>query len=54
MAGADASYMHFQFDVTKSAGDYGDFTLSLSYADNAPASGGTGDLTPFVSWSKSF
>ena len=54
VAGADASYMHFQFDVTKSAGDYGDFTLSLSYADNAPASGGTGDLTPFVSWSKSF
>ena len=54
VAGADASYMHYQFDVTKSAGDYGDFTLSVSYADNAPASGGTGDVIPFVSWSKSF
>jgi uncharacterized protein (TIGR02001 family) len=54
VAGADASYMHYQVDITKSAGDFGDFTLSGSYADDAPYSGGTGDFMPFVSWSKSF
>jgi len=49
-----ASYAHGQIDVTKSAGDYGDFTLSLSLAEKAPASGATGHVIPIVSWSKSF
>lgn len=54
VAGADASYAHGQIDLTKSAGDYGDFTFSLSVAEKAPYSGATGDVVPIVSWSKSF
>lgn len=51
VAGTDTSYTHFQVDITKSAGDFGDFTFSVSKA---------GDETPdddpivFVSWAKSF
>lgn len=51
--GAEASYVHGQIDITKSAGEFGDFTLSVSLAEET-AAGGTGDVLPFVSWSKSF
>lgn len=46
-------YTHFQADVTKSAGDFGDFTLSASVADDDGA-GVDEDTRVFVSWSKSF
>ncbi len=54
VAGADASYTHAQLDVTKSTDNFGEFTFSVSWAEDAPATGGTGDVLPFVSWSKSF
>jgi len=48
---AGGDYSHAQLDVTKSAGDFGDFTFSLSKAgDNS----GDDGINPFVSWSKSF
>jgi uncharacterized protein (TIGR02001 family) len=51
VAATDTSYMHYQLDVTKSAGDFGDFTMSVSMADEE-----SGDEDPivFVSWAKSF
>ncbi len=51
VAGTNTSYKHLQLDVTKSAGDFGDFTFSVSKADKE-----SGDDKPivFVSWSKSF
>lgn len=54
VAGAKASYTHGQIDLTKSAGDYGDFTLTLSLASKASYSGASGHVIPIVSWSKSF
>jgi uncharacterized protein (TIGR02001 family) len=42
-------YTHYQLDVTKSAGDFGDFTMSLS--DNNVTDS---DPLVFVSWAKSF
>lgn len=50
----NVDYSHVQLDVTKSAGDYGDFTLSLSNIFDQDGSGYDNDLLPFVSWSKSF
>lgn len=50
-------YTHYQVDLTKSAGDFGDVTLSLSdtnISDTDPAAGGDSDPRFFVSWSKSF
>lgn len=43
------SYTHYQLDLGKSAGDFGDFTLSLSANDNSDS-----DPLVFVSWAKSF
>lgn len=48
------SYTHGQVDVTKSAGDFGDFTLSVSLADDDGDLGIDGDALVFVSWAKSF
>lgn len=44
---------HFQLDVTKSAGDLGDFTMSVSYAEDTGDSNEE-DAVFFVSWSKTF
>jgi uncharacterized protein (TIGR02001 family) len=49
--GENIDYMHGQIDVSKSAGDFGDFTFSLSKAEKES---GSDDFLPFVSWSKSF
>ena len=48
-------YSHAQLDVTKSAGDFGDFTLTLSNVFDQDK-GGMLDtsLVPFVSWAKTF
>lgn len=59
VAGTDLSYSHVQLDVTKSAGDFGDFTFSVSKAgDEANIDGATGnpddDIKVFVSWAKTF
>ena len=48
---ADISYNHYQIDVGKSAGDFGDFTLSFSKADKES---GDDDLIVFASWAKTF
>lgn len=47
----EISYSHFQLDIGKSAGDFGDFTFSLSIASDES---GDDDVIPFVSWSKEF
>lgn len=58
VADTDLSYTHYQLDITKSAGDFGDFTFSLSGADeeaNVDSDGNPDDdMKVFVSWSKSF
>jgi uncharacterized protein (TIGR02001 family) len=51
--GGDADYTHGQVDLSKSAGDWGDFTFSVSMADEE-ANGGDDDPKVFVSWAKSF
>jgi len=53
VADADLSYTHYQLDIGKSAGDFGDFTFSVSKADEE-ANGGDDDLKVFVSWAKTF
>jgi len=53
LGGANLDYTHAQIDVTKSAGDFGDFTFSLSKAGKS-ANGGDKDPKVFVSWAKSF
>ena len=47
----DVNYAHGQIDVTKSAGDWGDFTFTLSKAQEES---GDDDAKFVVSWSKSF
>jgi uncharacterized protein (TIGR02001 family) len=47
----DTSYMHYQIDIGKSAGDLGDFTFSFSKAEEES---GDDDWLVFASWSKSF
>lgn len=51
VAGTDTAYTHVQLDVTKSAGDFGDMTFSISKADEE-----SGDEDPivFISWGKTF
>lgn len=49
--GANVDYSHAQINVTKSAGDFGDFTLTVSKAGK---NSGDDKVIPFVSWSKSF
>ena len=49
-AGSDSDYGHFQLDLSK-----GDFTFSISKADEEAAGSGKGDDTKFVvSWGTSF
>jgi uncharacterized protein (TIGR02001 family) len=50
-----ADYSHAQLDVTKSVGDFGDFTFTLSNVFDQDK-GGTSEegLIPVVSWSKTF
>ena len=48
----DGDYAHGQIDLTKSAGDWGDFTLTVSKAE--PDSGDGDDYKFLVSWAKSF
>lgn len=45
------SYKHFQLDIGKSVGDFGDFTFSVSKADKES---GDDDPKVFVSWAKTF
>jgi len=47
----DVDYTHYQADVTKSAGDWGDFTFTISKADEES---GDDDTKFVVSWAKSF
>ena len=47
--GADLDYTHYQIDISKSAGDFGDVTLSVSDTDMS-----NDDMKFFASWSKSF
>ena len=47
-------YKHAQIDVGKSAGDFGDFTLSVSVLDDDDGLGLDGDPLVFVSWGKTF
>lgn len=47
----DLSYSHVQIDVTKSAGDWGDFTMTVSKAEEES---GSDDTKFVVSWAKSF
>lgn len=48
---SDFSYYHIQGDLTKSAGDWGDFTFTVSKAEEES---GDDDVKFLVSWSKSF
>jgi len=47
----DIDYTHYQVDIAKSAGDFGDFTFTLSKADEES---GDDDTKIVVSWGKSF
>jgi len=49
--GSSSDYSHAQLDIGKSAGDFGDFTLSASIAEEES---GDDDPIVFVSWGKSF
>lgn len=50
-AAASADYSHYQLDIGKTVGDYGDFTFTLSQVDESTLDD---DLIATVSWSKSF
>jgi uncharacterized protein (TIGR02001 family) len=50
-AGSD-DLTHYQIDLSKSAGDYGDVTFTLS--DTDATAGADKDMRALVSWSKSF
>jgi uncharacterized protein (TIGR02001 family) len=50
----DLSYTYFQLDVGKSAGDWGDFTMSFTQAEDTEATGFDDDWKVFVSWAKTF
>ena len=50
--GTGDDWTHYQLDVTKSVGDFGDFTFSVSKADEE--ANGDDDPRVFVSWAKSF
>ena len=52
-SGAD-SYKHAQLDLTKSLGDFGDVTASVSKLSNDGALGADEDTLFFVSYSKTF
>jgi uncharacterized protein (TIGR02001 family) len=50
---ADYDYSYGQIDVTKSADEYGDITLSVTNADNKNADGND-NAKVFISWTKAF
>jgi len=50
-ADTDISYAHYQLDIGKGAGDFGDFTFSVSKAEEES---GDDDVKVFVSWAKTF
>ena len=54
--GSVDDYDHAQLDITKSAGDYGDFTFTAAYVDNLPFDGNPdeSDTSLAVSWTKTF
>jgi uncharacterized protein (TIGR02001 family) len=57
VGGADLDFTYYQLDLTKSAGDFGDVTLSLSDSninEDPNTAGEDGDMRFFVSWSKGF
>ncbi|MCB1773551.1 MAG: TorF family putative porin [Gammaproteobacteria bacterium] len=54
MAGNDLNYTHFQIDIGKSAGDFGDFTMTLSTVDGPSGSTDEDDIVVAVSWAKTF
>lgn len=57
VGGADFDFTYFQIDLSKSAGDFGDVTLSLSDSninEDSTVGGEDGDMRFFVSWSKGF
>ncbi len=47
-------YSHYQIDIGKSAGDFGDFTMSFSKADKEAGNPNGDDALVFVSWGKGF
>ncbi|MEW8667544.1 MAG: TorF family putative porin [Candidatus Thiodiazotropha endolucinida] len=49
-------YTHYQIDLTKATGDFGDVTLSVSDTDldDTDAAGEDSDMRFFISWSKGF
>jgi uncharacterized protein (TIGR02001 family) len=49
--GVNPNYAHYQLDVGKSAGDFGDFTFSVSTADEES---GDDDTKFWVAWTKTF
>ncbi|MEN8174303.1 MAG: TorF family putative porin [Pseudomonadota bacterium] len=51
-ASGDFDYTHYQGDITKSAGDFGDFTFTVSGADESDIA--SDDTKVVVSWAKSF
>lgn len=50
-AKVDTSYGHYQLDIGKSVGDFGDFTFTVSSADSES---GDSSTKVFVSWAKTF
>jgi uncharacterized protein (TIGR02001 family) len=50
-AAGDFDYNHYQLDIGKHVGDFGDLTLSLSKADKAS---GDDEAKLFLMWSKTF
>jgi len=51
--GADFDYTHTQIDLTKSVGDFGDFTFSLSKTNGSDIAVDD-NLQPVVKWTKNF
>lgn len=57
VGGAEYDFTYYQIDLSKSVGEFGDVTLSVSDTnlDEDPTVGGEdGDMRFFVSWAKSF
>jgi uncharacterized protein (TIGR02001 family) len=49
----DLDYTHYQIDVGKNVGDFGDFTMSFAKAKKTDVTG-TNNWKVFVSWAKTF
>lgn len=57
VSGADYNFTYFQIDLSKSVGEFGDVTLSLSDSninESSTVGGEDGDMRFLVSWSKGF